>query len=76
MLQQQFLVSIPIQSYMSRMHARLARCRIKASCEYIFLASDVLNNPHLNQSVQPRLHLFIQRSLMIQCINRKEIFRR
>ncbi len=58
------------------MHTRLASCRIKASCEYIFLASDVLNNPHLNQSVQPRLHLFIQRSLMIQCINHKKIFRR
>ena len=55
------------------MHTGFARCRIEASGKNILLATDMLDNAHLDQSVQARLHLLVQRSFMVQSINHEEI---
>lgn len=55
------------------MHTGFARCRIEASGKNVLLATDMLDNAHLNQSVQARLHLLVQWSFVVQSINHKEI---
>ena len=55
------------------MHTGFARCRIEASGKNVLLATDMLDNAHLNQTVQARLHLLVQRSFVVQSINHKEI---
>ena len=55
------------------MHTGFARCRIEASGKNVLLATDMLDNAHLDQPVQSRLHLLVQRSFMVQSINYKEI---
>ena len=55
------------------MHTGFARCRIETSGKNVLLATDMLNNAHLNQTVQARLHLLVQWSFMVQSINHKEI---
>ena len=46
------------------MHTGFARCRIETSGKNILLATDMLDNAHLDQPVQTGLHLLIQRSFI------------
>ena len=55
------------------MHTGFARRCIETSGKNILLATDMLDNAHLDQPVQARLHLLIQRSFMVQSINHKEV---
>ena len=55
------------------MHTGFARRCIETSGKNILLATDMLDNAHLDQPVQARLHLLVQRSFVVQSINHKEI---
>ena len=55
------------------MHTGFSRRCIETSGKNILLATDMLDNTHLDQPVQTGLHLLIQRSFMVQSINHKEI---
>ena len=53
----------------------LAGGSIQASCKNILLSTDMLDNAHLYQPVQPGTHFFSERPLVIQRINHQKIFR-
>ena len=55
------------------MHTGFARRCIETSGKNILLATDMLDNAQLNQPVQARLHLLVQRSFVVQSINHEEI---
>ena len=55
------------------MHTGFARRCIETSGKNILLATDMLDNAQLDQPIQSRLHLLVQRSFMVQSINHKEI---
>lgn len=55
------------------MHTGFARRCIETSGKNILLATDMLDNAQLDQPVQARLHLLVQRSFVVQSINHKEI---
>lgn len=56
-------------------HTGFAHCRVEASCKGIFFPANMLDNVHLNQSVQASLHLFRKWPFVVQCVDSQEVLR-